>query len=360
MAKARGKIPTQDDLKRLPRWARVALIARTVRRIQPLYLEAWPKAPRKFQDAIEAAIAEGELAASQGKRTPDLGETGQAAMDVYGKAPDKITFSKEHVQDVPYAASRVSFAGQESDASFAHEGLETAISAVFYFERANRRKGLVKQVDRLIWDDFKLLEAAAKSGKWKGTTPVTPDVFGPMWPDGPPKGWPAMAARPVRAKKARPAKTDLKELRLPKDLVAFLTAGKRLKYNASKAAVGPIELKPLDHLKLTAFEVSTEDTPAQEKDPNRGKRGHYVVRAVDLVAECDAYGPEGILAWLPDYKSFGTWDPDHLQLVVFPKATWSQIEKGPAKYLDAQWGDFEGFARHIEPWKHGTFQKAKR
>ena len=98
-------IPQQDDLKRLPRWARVALIARTVRRIQPLYLEAWPKAPRKFQDAIEAAIAEGELAASQGKRTPDLNEAGQAAMKLCGKAPDKITFSKVHVDEVPFAAS---------------------------------------------------------------------------------------------------------------------------------------------------------------------------------------------------------------------------------------------------------------
>jgi hypothetical protein len=44
-------------------------------------------------------------------------------------------------------------------------------------------------------------------------------------------------------------------------------------------------------------------------------------------------------------------------LIVFPKATWSDIVKNPAKYLDAQWSDFEAFGRHIEPWKHGRFTK---
>ena len=357
MNKNQPQILAQEELKTLPRWARVSLLARVVRRIQPLYLEAWPKATRKFQEAIEAAIAEGELAASQGKRTPDLSAAGHAAMEVYGNAPDKITFSKEYVDHVPYAASRVAFAGLENDASFAHEGIEEALHAVFYFERANRRKGLVKQVAQLIRDDFKHLQGAAKDGKWTGTTPVMSDAFGPIWPEGPPKGWPTMVAMPRQTKKAEPAKADAKELCLPRDLVAFLTAGKRLKYNTTTSEVGPIVLKPLDHLRLSEFEASTDDTPAHESDPNRGKPGHYLIRAVDIVAECDAYGPDGILAWLPDYRCFGQWDSDHQRVIVFPKTTWSEIVAKPARYLDAQWGDFEDFGRYIEPWTHGTFKR---
>jgi hypothetical protein len=358
MATVAPTIPTQDDLKRLPRWARVALVARAVRRIQPLYLEGWPEAPLEFQEAIEAAIAEGELAASQGQPTPNLQAAGLGAMEVYGEAPDAIRFSKEYVNRTPYAAARVSFAGRESKPSFADSGLYMALSAVRSFERASKRSGLMELFARLIWEDFKFAEASAKSGKWKSTTPVPADVFGPLWPDGPPEGWPVNAP-PVLKPKARPAGIDVKELRLPRDLVAFLKEGKRLKYNASKSEVGPIVLKPLDHLRLSQFEANTEGTPAHEKDPNRGKPGHYLIRAVDLVAECDAYGPDGIFAWLPDYKCFGQWDPDHQQVIVFPKTTWSEIVAKPARYLDAQWTDFEDIGRYIEPWKHGTFQKAE-
>ena len=183
-------------------------------------------------------------------------------------------------------------------------------------------------------------------------------MFGPLWPDGPPQGWPAasVASKPKKPP-PKPAQPNLKELRLLKDLLAFLKAGQKLKYNVAKSEAGPIVLKPLDHLKLGTFEVLTEETPAHEKDPNRGKSGRYVVRCVDLVAECDAYGPDGILAWLPDDKCFASWDPDHLHLIAFPQTTWTQIVKAPAKYLDAQWGDFESFGQHIEPWKHGKFVK---
>jgi hypothetical protein len=350
-------VPTVHDLQGLPRWARVALCARAVRRVQPLYLDAWPKAPAKFQASIEASIAEGELAASQGKRTANLNKAGHAAMKVYGAAPDKITFSKEYVDDVPYAASRVALAGLENDALFADEAIEKALSAVFYFERSNQRKGLRTQLARLIKQDFEHIEKAARDGKWSNSTPVTPDAFGPLWPKGPPLGWPASsevtAGKQTKSLQSQPA---LKDLRLPKDLVAFLKAGKQLKFNAAKSEVGPIQLKSIEELTLDTFEMQTEGTPAHANDPNRRKRGHYTTRAVDLVAECDAYGPGGILAWLLDDRVFGQWDPDHMQVIIFPKTTWSDIAARPARYLDAQWNEFGDFARHLEPWKHGVFQ----
>jgi hypothetical protein len=353
-------IPSLDELKRLPRWARVALCARTTRRIQPLFLEAWPQAPAKYHENIEAAIAEGELAASQGKRTAGLYRAGIAAMDVYGKSPDKIRYARDEVDDVPQSASRVALAGLENDAIYAHDGLAKALSAVAGFEKVHRLKGLAKLVGRLLWQDFQHLETAAKAGKWNNSTPVASDAIGPLWPEGPPPAWPVSASPRRRKPKTSPAKPALKEFRLPKDLTAFLKSGNRLKYSVSKSEVGPIQLKALDELSLNTFDVRTEGTPAHADDPNGRKQGHYVVRAVDLVAECDAYGPEGILAWLVDAKLFAQWDPDHLRLIIFPKATWSQIVAKPARYLDAQWNDFENFARYAEPWKHGKFSRAKR
>ena len=140
MAEPYEKVPQQEDLKKLHRWARVALIARTARRIQPLYLTGWPKAPRKFLEAIEAAIAEGELAASQGKPTPDLNDAGYGAMDVYGNSPSRTA---DYIDYVPYTASRVSFAGRESDGFVAADGLGDAMWAVYYYAKARKLPKLV-------------------------------------------------------------------------------------------------------------------------------------------------------------------------------------------------------------------------
>src|SRR5436190_1972755 len=102
MQNIQSMIPTKDELKGLTRWARVVLLARAVRRIQPLYLEGWPTAPARFQQAIERAIAFGENAAAEGKPSSGAQATALAAMDVYGKEPDEITFTKGFVNHVPF------------------------------------------------------------------------------------------------------------------------------------------------------------------------------------------------------------------------------------------------------------------
>ena len=79
----------------------------------------------------------------------------------------------------------------------------------------------------------------------------------------------------------------------------------------------------------------TEGTPVERKDPHWGEEGYYALRVVDLIGECDAYYPEGLLAWLCDYGAYGSWDADHHTAIAFPKASWSKIVADPAKYLDA-------------------------
>lgn len=44
-----------------------------------------------------------------------------------------------------------------------------------------------------IRHDFELLFHASKAENWTDDTPVPPEFFGPMWPDGPPEGWPETA-----------------------------------------------------------------------------------------------------------------------------------------------------------------------
>jgi hypothetical protein len=124
------KVPGDRDMRAIPRWARVALAARTLRRVQPLLLVSWPKATRKFQRAVEWAIAEGESAATQGSPTPDMQDAGSAAVKVLGDRPMNAVTAYY----LAAAASGVSFSGKLLNASRAQYALEQARLAVYFFD----------------------------------------------------------------------------------------------------------------------------------------------------------------------------------------------------------------------------------
>lgn len=338
----RTKPPSFENLLTVSRWARVVVLARAMRRLQPLLAEVWPEAPKWCAEAIEKAIASGETAAAQGAPTADMRAAAFGAMKVYGCMPDKLLFSdRGFARDIGYTASRVSFAGSETEPFFAMEGIQGAIAIAEEYAEYRKDTALAKPFVQVTLREYEQLKAASQAGKWKTKTPVDGAQLGEIWPDGLPQGWPPPLDTKPKRKEVKPI--DLKSLRLPRELVSFLKTGSKLKYRAAKTEVGPIQLKPLDHLQLSTFEV--------EQPATKGKGGKSTtarVRGVDLVAECDNYGPDGILIWLPDYRCFGQHDPDHLRLVVFPRAKWSDLVAAPAKYLDAQWNDFATFGEYLE------------
>jgi hypothetical protein len=352
--KTSKKVPGDRDMRAIPRWARVALAARTVRRIQPLLLVSWPKATRKSQRGVEWAIAEAESAATQGSPTPDLKDAGAAAMNARGHAPMNAVTANF----LANAASHVSASGQQLSATImARAALEQARWAVYWFEEYHDAPGAEQATVEAIWNDFQQLKVASKREKWTDLTAVAPDFFGPMWPNGLPRNWPmAPVAPPMPVAKRPRRKPKVDELGLPAEFIAFLRAGRQLDFDHRQTEVGPVRLKPLTHLRFEEFAVTTEDTPMERKDPHRGEAGHYALRVVDLIGESDSYGPEGLLAWFCDYGAFGSWDGDHLTAFAFPKVSWSKIVADPAKYLDASWDLSSNVAKYIEPWKHCEFK----
>jgi hypothetical protein len=210
--KSSKKVINDSDMRAIPRWARVALAARTLRRIQPLLLASWPKATKRFQRGVEWAIAEGESAATQGSPTPDLQDAGMAAMKVYGNGPMNAVAAKY----LAFAASRVSFIGRELSASGAQFALEQAHWAVYYFEKDHDAPGVEQAMHEAIRNDFQRLKEASKREKWTDLTAVAPDFFGPMWPNGLPRTWPAFLVVPppiVTKRPRRQPKVD--ELGIP-------------------------------------------------------------------------------------------------------------------------------------------------
>jgi hypothetical protein len=124
---------------------------------------------------------------------------------------------------------------------------------------------------------------------------------------------------------------------VPDDLRAFLSARKRLKYDADECEPGRIKLLPIS--KLATGQVWINARPADDPrgDPYAGEDGHYAVPAINLVAEAEGYDPEYILLWLPGEGLYGTWDSDHAELLVFPGVTWSDIVDDPLPFIAAQW-----------------------
>jgi hypothetical protein len=148
-------------------------------------------------------------------------------------------------------------------------------------------------------------------------------------------------------------------MNLPVDLVDFLRNQHCLNYDSDLAEPGFITLHLLDHLSVSKVFIDSEGTPLRETDPHAGERGYYSVPAVNLVAACEGYDPDGILIWLPDLRQFGSWDNDHWDVFIFPGITWSKIVANPLPFINAQW--HPGRVKHdfLAPWPQYPFQKGR-
>jgi hypothetical protein len=149
-------------------------------------------------------------------------------------------------------------------------------------------------------------------------------------------------------------------MNLPGDLVEFLNSNQQLDYDFDKCEPGKVELKSLAELTLEEVWIDSEECPLQEDDPHRGEEGYYAVPAVSLTGECDGYDPDFILLWLPNEKMFGTWDCDHLDLLIFPNVTWSDIVNDPLKYVNAQWDNQNHkTSEYFKPYPKYEFKAGK-
>ncbi len=142
---------------------------------------------------------------------------------------------------------------------------------------------------------------------------------------------------------------------LPPDLREYLTRENHLEYDAEDCEAGRITLKRLRSLRIKDIYVDSENSPLEESDPNAGKRGYYAISAVSLLASCEGYDPEGILVWLPDQSTFGTWDNDHWDVLVFPNVSWTDIVKDPVPFINAQWRHGVPF-EYLVPWPKYEFK----
>lgn len=180
-------LPTEGDIARLPRWARVAFAARCARRVLPLFGHKWPDLPARYRAPVVRAVELGERSAARGIREDDGQAITQAAVLVYieiDKRGDAVSAFSAAVAGAAICAARAAAdEGTSPPADICEEfrGVMAASNAGGY---------VGAMLEGPIRTDFGRIRSYASDLRADDSTPFPPGVFGPLWPDGPPSGWP--------------------------------------------------------------------------------------------------------------------------------------------------------------------------
>jgi hypothetical protein len=171
-------LPTSVEIAELPRWARVALAARCARRVEPLYAGRWPEAPANHRAAVLRAV---EVAEGSAARASSIGSI-EAAANAAVAAASAAIFEAGKAGSNFLAARAADAAALAANAApgMTADAVSNAASAA----------GLASDSNAAIRRDYELIRRLAAAEHWNDDTPVPPGVFGPLWPDGPPAGWP--------------------------------------------------------------------------------------------------------------------------------------------------------------------------
>jgi hypothetical protein len=188
MAEKKTEMPSREELGKLPRWTIVAFAARCARRVQPLFKALWPKAPAKHCKAVEGAIRLAEFSAATGRVAAWRGATWRAT----GRVATRRA-ATWRAPEADYAAFAAYVAANAAIAADAAPDAARAAYAAVHAATPNRAggKGWRDAVVRATRVDIEKVKTAAKKERWTDETPVPPEFFGPLWPEGEPAGWPS-------------------------------------------------------------------------------------------------------------------------------------------------------------------------
>ncbi len=168
-----AKLPTEEDIAKLPRWARVAFAARCARRALPLFAQSWPDAPSVHLKAVEQAVLAAEHAAyARG----GAAYVGHAAAVAASAARDVAAHAAAHVAHAAAYADEAVHGGDDADDAAAYAAYAARAARAARAASSAARAGVSVTV---IAGDFQIVLDAAIHGRWNDNTPVPPSAFEP-------------------------------------------------------------------------------------------------------------------------------------------------------------------------------------
>ena len=130
------KTPTGNNLKKLPRWGRVAVIARALRRAMPLIAEMLDKNSKKVLESIEFALHQVGDSAADGTLSEHLLWSYNRLTEVARSvAPGGDDCDEDYTRDAIVAAYLLTTCCINADEEIEIEALDAISSVVFNFER---------------------------------------------------------------------------------------------------------------------------------------------------------------------------------------------------------------------------------
>ena len=136
---------------------------------------------------------------------------------------------------------------------------------------------------------------------------------------------------------------------LPEDLIAHLSDAANRSLTLSDGEIRELTYYAPDDAPLKTFEVDSYQLHNEgllDHDPEEQRK----FSGYDLIATCNAYDPEGILIWFPEWSRYGSWDCDHLSIITYPDVTWTQIAADPTWYVNGQWYPEKVKHERVNPW----------
>jgi hypothetical protein len=185
--------PSFEEIATLPRWAQVAFAARCARRVFPLFTEEPLYAEGLGIPLVRRAIDLAEQFASGSDRSEDdVEKIAAVATKVYevsggtnsSRAAASTALTAARAAAAAFHARATDPASLDATAARIEAVAKAASSAV-------QQAGFFKtDAQPEIRRDFKTVLELSMKNAWTDDTPVPPSVFGPIWPDGTPDGWP--------------------------------------------------------------------------------------------------------------------------------------------------------------------------
>lgn len=178
-------LPTDEEIAKLPRWARVAFAARCARRVLPSFrANSYPEPDRNTLQLLAVGVARAESGGNDAEMNGLIGAY---------KLIHSVTLASAQTKHTPaYLALNVANAVSLAvELRIAANVVDTDHHARGCLECVGFAKGATaNDVTSVIRRDFDHLARLAYAYDWTDDTPVPPEVFGPLWPEGKPAGWP--------------------------------------------------------------------------------------------------------------------------------------------------------------------------
>jgi hypothetical protein len=206
--------PRLDDLASLPRWAIVAFLARCCRRIQPLFSMALPNFSSELQQALDRELDFAERVAAERSSFPkDLTSQAFASEGIlrtfgYSNVLERIPWP--HPPEAPSAASVAAYVARAINCAAraaqayawdtaAEAGVNAGLLAVSRALKSAVRSSVIGAnaevaARREVLSDLGRLREALSDGTQPPFEGVAPELFGEIWPNGIPEGWPVTSA----------------------------------------------------------------------------------------------------------------------------------------------------------------------